>query len=240
MSMKLSRRDKVIFIVVLVAVVIGVGIWLFLKPQYENMQASEDRLAAKQAEKAQLEEKIATLPDLKKTLENKVNDVVKVQEQFLSEKDLPDTYQISQYVMDLLAPSEITITGMKLDLLNPVALREYIYNKRALAYPMKMNGDLAHKLPDEVYYAYTNSYPAEKPAAGISGTNVTVSFECDLEYEQLFNAIQIVADHNKNIYLQNATSSIDIDPEEDKIVAEGEMIITIYEIYPMDPADVDA
>lgn len=241
MTMKLSRRDKVIFIVVLVLVVIGVGIWLFLKPQYENLQASEDRLVAKQGERDQLQAKIDTLPDLKKTLEENVNKVVEAQKDFVSERDIHDTQQISTYVMDMLEPSGIEITGMNLQDLSAMSIEEYLYNKRALAYPMKISGDLARKLPAEVYYAYENNYPEAGPAATISGTIVTVSYTCDLDFQQLYDAIQIVADHDKNIYLETASASVDIEMTENgaEVVPEGQMVITFYEIYPMDPADLD-
>ena len=37
MSMKLSYRDKIIIIVVSVLVVLGVGIFCFAKPKYEDL-----------------------------------------------------------------------------------------------------------------------------------------------------------------------------------------------------------
>lgn len=238
MNMKLSRRDQIIILCATVVVVIIVGILCFLKPRYEEMQVSNDRLAAKEAEKADLEAKIATLEDLKKTLKENVKSVTELQEQFISEKEVGDTQQISQYVMDLLEPSGIEITGITLNNLSATQLNEYKYNKRALAYPLKINGDLAKELPEEVYYANSGSYPAAAPSVAVAGTVVTVSYECDLECEQLFEAIQIVADHEKNIYLQTCSAELGVSDEATP-VATGSMTITVYEIYPMDPEAVD-
>ncbi len=238
MSMKLSRRDKVIILVLIVAIVGIVGYLCFLKPRYEEVQASNDRLAAKEAEKAEVEAKIATLETLKKTLEDMVKSIEESQKQFISEAEVGQTQQISKYIMELLEPSGIEIKGVTLNNLGATNLNAYTYNKSALAYPMKINSDLAVELPEEVYNAYNNSYPAAPPSVKVAGTVVTVSYECDLECEQLFDAVQIIADHEKNIYLETCSAELAINAE-GEAVGEGEMTITVYEIYPMDPEDVD-
>lgn len=243
MNMKLSRRDRVIILIVAVAVIIGVGIFTFLKPKYGEVQASEDRLAAKESEKAALEAKIATLDDLKLTLKKNVEAVEKVQEQFISEKEVNETQKISQYVMSMLEPSGITINSVTLSDLGATRISEYMYNKNALAYPMKINGDIAHKLPDEVYYAYEGNYPLPGPDAVIAGTVVTVDYKCGLDSKELFDAIQIIADHEKTVYLNTCSSQTEESAKEGKEDAEdiqGQLVMTIYEVYPMDPADLDA
>ncbi len=241
MNMKLSHRDKIIFLVVTVVVVIGLGIWFLLKPRYEDMKASDDRLVAKQAERDELQAKIDTLPDLKKTLENKVDEVVERQEDFISEREIPETYQINTYLMDLLAPSEIEITGMDHNVLEGTELEEYTYNRRALGYDMKMNGDIANQLPEDVYNAYNNSYPAPNPSVITAATVVTISYRSDPECEQLFDAIQLIADCDKNIYMETCSADLTVEASDEGVepYAEGEMVVTFYEIYPMDPADVD-
>lgn len=242
MSMKLSYRDKVIIIVVSVLVVLGVGIFCFAKPKYEDLQVSKERLAAKEDEKAQVDAKIGTLEDLKKQLEDNIKAVVKDQEQFLSEKEYGDTYQISKYLMETLAPvADLKITGVTMDPLTDTDLEAYYYNKNAVAYPMKVNGDIAGKLPPEVGYAYNDSYPEPPANVKVGGTIVTVTYECD-DSNNVLDAIQLIADNEKNIYLLTFSGSyIDdpsADPEDPKFA--GDLTIAIYEIYPLDPADVDA
>lgn len=242
MSMKLSYRDKVIIIVVSVLVVLGVGIFCFAKPKYEDLQVSKERLTAKEDEKAQVEAKMGTLEDLKKTLEDSIDAVVEDQEKFLSEREYGDTYQISKYLMDALAPvSTLKITGVKMDPLAKTALAPYHYNKNAVAYTMKMNADIAGQLPPEVGYAYDGSYPETPKGVDVASTLVTVSYETDSD-EDLLDAVQLIADNEKNIYLRTFSGKYvedpNADPEEPKF--EGDLVIEIYEIYPLDPADVDA
>lgn len=242
MSMKLSYRDKVIIIVVSVLVVLGVGIFCFAKPKYEDLQVSKERLASKEDEKAQVDAKMGTLEDLKKQLENNIKAVVEDQEQFLSEKEYGETYQISKYIMETLAPvTDLKITGVTMDPLASTDLPPYYYNKNAVAYPLKLYGDIANKLPPEVGYAYDGSYPDAPAGVKVGGTIATVAYECD-DSNNVLDAIQLIADNDKNIYLLTFSGSYMEDPNADAEEPKfsGELTIAIYEIYPLDPADVDA
>lgn len=243
MSMKLSKRDKVILLCVIVAAIGIAGYLLLLKPKYAEMQASNDRLAAKEAERKEVEDKIATLEVLKKRLEDDVKSVVEDQEEFLSEKEIFEPQHISTYIMNMLEPSGINIISMSVPTLVPGTLEAYTYNKNALAYDMRMNADLARELPEEVYYAYTNSYPAAPPAVVVGYTSVTVGFEFET-VDQVYDAIQLVADDDKNVYLitvgteekrENAPGG----EGEEADTPTGEMIIDVYTINPLDPADID-
>lgn len=242
MSMKLSYRDKVIIIVVAVIVVLGIGIFCFAKPKYESLQVSKERLSAKQTEQQQVDDKIATLEVLKKRLEDDIGNIVEDQEQFLSEKEYGDTYQISKYLMDMFAPiNGFNITGVTMDPLASTELAEYYYNKNAISYPLKVNGDIANKLPPEVGYATDGSWPKNPEGVLVGGTVATVSYGCD-DDAQVLDAVQLVADNDKNIYLMTFSGSYvenqNQDPNAPKF--SGDLTIAIYEIYPLDPEDIDA
>ncbi len=240
MNMKLTRRDKAIILVLIVLLITVGGTFLLLKPKYGEMQASNDRLVAKEAEKADVEAKIATIDELKKTLETRVDEIEELQKAFIDESETAETQKISTYLRELLAPSEIEITGVTLENLSEQKLAEYHYDKFALAYPLKINGDIANELPEEVYNAYNKTYPPAGPDVGIASTVVTVKYKCDLEFEQLYEAIQIIADHEKNIYLETCSAGlVEGEGDEDPTEAEGELTITVYELYPMDPDAVD-
>lgn len=240
MSMKLSYRDKVIIIVVSVLVILGVGIFCFAKPKYENLQVAKERLAAKEDEQAQVDAKIGTLEGLKKTLEDNVNSIVEDQEQFLSEKEYGDTYLISKYLMDKFSGEKFNITGVNLSPIEKTTLGAYFYYKNAVAYPLKMNADIANKLPPEVQYRADLSFPDPPAGVDIGGTVATVSYECDND-EDLLNVVDIIGENDKNIYLLNFSGSYnEEDLEEGAPKFSGDLVIAVYEIYPLDPEDIDA
>lgn len=239
MSMKLSRRDKVIILVVLVFAVIGGGILALLKPKWEEVQASNDRLAAKEGERAEVEAKIATLDDLKAQLKRNVESIVEDQKEFISEKEIFEPQQISTYLMDMLEPSGIDITDIEVPALNKGMLAAYTYNKNALAYEMKINSDLARELPEEVYYAYNGDYPSPPPEVYVGLSTVTVKFQFE-DPTQIFEAIQSVADNEKDIYLITVSSEQAQDGTfGEQVFFEGTMVIEVYTINPLDPADID-
>jgi hypothetical protein len=240
--MKLSYRDKVIIIVVAVLVVLGVGIFCFAKPKYESLQVSKERLTAKENEKSQVEAKMDTLEGLKQQLENNIGSIVEDQEQFLSEKEYGDTYQISKYLMEMLSPiSDFNITGVTMDPLASTSLDAYYYNKNAISYPLKVNGDIANKLPPEVGYATDGSWPSAPDGVAVAGTVVDVAYECN-ESTDVLDAIQLIADNDKNIYLLTFSGDYTEDPNADPTTPQfsGDLTIAVYEIYPMDPEDIDA
>ena len=244
MSMKLSYRDKVIVIVVAVLVILGIGIFSFIKPKYEDLQVSKERLAAKEDEKAQVEAKMGTLEELKKKLEDDINAVVEDQEQFLSEEEYSETYQISQYLMDLLSNDRFEIKGISMGRLSTSNLSAYFYNKYAVAYPLKINGDINGELPPEVGYAATGSYPSAPASVKIAGTTVTVNYGCE-EADDLLEAIQTIADHDKNLYVMtfsgsyvDAADKAEATGEDAEDPFSGDITIAVYEIYPLDPDDV--
>ena len=241
MSMKLSRRDRIIFLCGIVLIVGIVGFLALLKPKYADVQAANDRLAAKQAEEAEVQAKIDTLESLKKRLEDDVKSVSEYQKQFISEKDIFQTQQISTYLMDLLEPSGVEIVSMSVPTLAPGTLAAYTYNKNALAYEMRMNADIAHQLPEEVYYAYNQNYPVPPPAVQIGRSTVTVSYRCE-DPMSIFDAIELIAENDKDVYLTTVSSETAVEADSEGGVSayvEGTITVEVYTINPLDPEDID-
>ena len=55
----------------------------------------------------------------------------------------------------------------------------------------------------------------------------------------MFDAIQSVADNEENIYLQSVSASYKDEGKTEDGKIEGDMVIEIYEVYTMDPADIE-
>lgn len=249
MSMKLSRRDQVIILIVLVVVVLGIGIFLLLKPKYQEVQESNDRLASKEAELSDIMDQVATLEPLKQQLEDMVNEVVESQDVFVSEREVYDSQHIITYVMDMLSETGIEIDSVNLDsVLSGGVIEPYTVRKNAVAYDMKISADLAQKLPEEVYYAYNNSYPDDPPKTTVGYALVTVNYHVAADqFESFYNAVQRIADNDKNIYLETCSAQIEAKPSNNSSSSddggipdiEGSLVIDYYSIYPMDPADIE-
>lgn len=259
MSMKLSRRDKIIFIILIVVAVFIAGGLLLIKPKYEDMQAAQARLEAKEAEKQQLQDKIDTLPGLQQQLKDDVKEVDESQKVFLNEREYNEAHKISPWIKNIVAPegSELEITSIKLSDSTPQTISEYRAFETNANYQMKFDADIAHQLDDETYWQHENSYPAAMPNVTVGGTVVDINYEIpasDEAWETLYKVIDDIKDNKENIFLNTCsatykdvaatleerdaqTATPGAAEEEPKI--EGSFKITIYEVYHMDPDDVD-
>ena len=107
--MKLSYRDKVIFICVIVIVIIIAGFFLFIKPKYQEMNVAYANLEAKQTEKEEVQAKIDTLPGLVENLKTIAKDIEETQEFFLADQE---PYLNEQFVMEMLEGCGVTVESM--------------------------------------------------------------------------------------------------------------------------------
>ena len=258
MTMKLSRRDKIIFLILVVAAVFVAGGLLLIKPQYENMEAAQARLAAKEQERDELQAKIDRLPGLEQQLKEDVNRVSETQKAFLNEREYNEAHKISMYIKDVLTKDNPALEVMSINFTDSTAtnLDQYTAYETNANYDMKFNADIAHQMGDEEYWMHEDNYPANLPSATVGGTVVTMGYRCPPEeYETVYNMMDAVAKNKENIYLntisaeykeaaedtaqaQPATPAAPGEEEEESFI-EGEIVITVYEVYYMDPADVD-
>ena len=251
MSMKLSRRDRIIFLIGIVLIILIVGVLVVIKPKYEESQVSQERLAAKQGEKEQLEQKIATLPGLKAQLEKDVESVLDKQKMFLEEKDYEESYEISMYLMDLLAESDLEVVGTNLKDVEGAPLAPYVVRTNTAVYDLKAYSDIARQLPDYFYYAYEGNWPADPPAKAVAVSQVTITYRTELEnFEGIYNAIDMIAECDKAIYLDTIGAELvtgeslvkgddATTQEQEEPYIEGEMVITVYELNYMNKDDID-
>lgn len=87
MNMKLSYRDKVIFIAVVVVMVLVAGFFIFVKSALNESQSVKNNLTLKEQERDEVDAKIATLPDLQAQLDSSVKEVDSTQDVFYTEQE---------------------------------------------------------------------------------------------------------------------------------------------------------
>ena len=152
--MKLSYRDKVIFVAAIVIIIIVAGIFVFIKPKFEEMNYAKSALQAKQSEQADVEAKINTLPDIVAALKSAAQDVGEIQEYFMPEQD---PYLNEQYVREILGKN-VTVRGMNTQYTSADDIEQYVVNAQNIAAcDIFIDSDLYNELPQEVYDAYNKA-----------------------------------------------------------------------------------
>ena len=238
MNMKLSYRDKVIFIVVIVIIILVAGFFLFIQPKFKEVESAKYNLEAKQQEKIDLETKIASLPNIIDDIKAAADEIGEKQEIFMTEQD---PYLNETYIREALVAERLDIRSMNTMYTTAGAISRYTVDpQHILAYDNKISADLYNELPQEVYDAYNNVAPETFPNTVIGITTVDVIFAGGTNPVESFNkAIDKIAQDEKTIILN--TISIDSETNSAEEGAEEPMVsatITLYSIFPLDVEQV--
>lgn len=226
--MKLSYRDKVIFVVAIVLIIIIVGIFVVIKPKFEEMNRAKLALENKQAEQADVQSKMDTLPDIVKQIKAVAQEIGEIQEVFMDEQD---PYLNEQFVRDILGNNVDTLS-MNTEYTAASNLEEYLVEaKNIVSYDLLINGDLYSELPQEVYDNYNNVRPAGASKIVIGVTRMTVGYRDALDYSGIYRFVDAVKDNGKTLIITSFTRGEDTDGGEPEI--EQSLSLEIYSIYPL-------
>lgn len=234
MNLKLSYRDKVIFIVVMVILVLVAGFFIFIKPKFENVEIAKANLAAKQQERADIDAKIGTLSDIIDNMKATAEEIGEKQEIFLDEAH---PYVNETYIRDALSNLNLDIISMNTSYTTASAIDRYTVAKlNYLAYENKMNADLYNELPQEVYDLYSNVPAPSYPNTVIGVTNVTLSFDLENKSSDLiYRVMDRLAEDEKTIILNSVNTEGESSKENE---AEASINLTMYSIFPLNVEEV--
>lgn len=240
MNMKLSYRDKVIFIVVIVIIILVAGFFLFVQPKFQEVESAKYNLESKQQERVDVEAKIATLPDIIDNIKAVADEIGEKQEIFLPEQD---PYLNETYIREALTAERLDVKSMNTTYTTAGAINRYTVSpKNILAYDNKMSADLYNELPQEVYDLYNNVAPEVFPSTIIGITTVEVTFDGGTNpVEQANKAIDRIAEDEKTIILNTiSTETPEVASSEggDAEIPSVTANITMYSIYPLNVEQV--
>ena len=220
--MKLSYRDKVIFICVIVIVILIAGFFLFIKPKYQEMNVAYANLEAKQTEKEEVQAKIDTLPGLVENLKTIAKDIEETQEFFLADQE---PYLNEQFVMEMLEGCGVTVESMSTTYTQGNNIVEYmVYPKNVHSYDLLIQADIYNELPEEVYNHYNEIAYPDGQSIVIGVTNVTIGYKDTFALNNVFDFIDTVAEDERTMTVLNL--STEERPQDGTRHAEYESVFT--------------
>lgn len=239
--MKLSYRDKVIFICAIVVILLVAGFFLFIKPKYGEMNSAKARLESKEAEWADIEAKIDTLPDLVTQLKALAEQVEDVQAPFLSDVDENGKqvapYQNEQLIKEMLDSCNLEITSMNTTYTIGSVFNEYMVPvKNVHSYDLLMQADLYNELPQEVYDNYNKVSAGTGSNIVIGVTDMTISYKDTYELTKLFNFIDKVAEDERTMSVLSVSSSERGEGAENE--TNGSINMRLYSLYKLNTEKV--
>ncbi len=222
--MKLSYRDKVIFVAAIVIIIVVAGIFLFIKPKFESMNYAKLALDAKKSEEADVKAKIDTLPDIIASLKTVAQDVGEVQEYFL---ETQDPYLNEQYVREILG-NNVTTLSMNTQYTEADDLEEYVVNPaNVVSYDLRMNSDLYNELPQEVYDNYNKVGKRKGSSIVIGVTTMTVGYRDKVDYSGIYKFIDAVKAAGKTVIVTEFARGED---ETNQTQLESSINLKLYSI----------
>lgn len=120
--MKLNYRDKIMLIVVIVALVWVGGIMLFIKPGIESISDANNKLEDAKAQRSELQQKIEADKDLDKRIDKAYKEVSTLTDSFYS---INQTQAATQKVDDLLKSDDIVNENMTISEYSSYTLYPY-------------------------------------------------------------------------------------------------------------------
>ena len=248
--MKLSYRDKVIFICAVVVIILIAGFFLFIKPKYTDMGYAKSALETKQSEKADVEAKINTLPQLVEQLKASAEGVNDIQTYFFSAVSEDDKttidvngteadvyskeqapYQIEQIIHDMLDSAGVEVTSISTAYTVGGQFNEYMVpTKNAYAYDLLIQADLYNELPQSVYDVYNKVAAASGDNIVIGVTNMSIGYKDSFALTKLFKFIDEVADDERTMSILSVSSS---EEKGDATETEGNIDMVLYSIMPL-------
>ena len=234
MNMKLSYRDKVIFIVAIIVIILVAGFFLLIRPKFQDIEIAQNNYEAKVAERESVDAKIGTLPTIVENLKAAATAVGEEQGIFLEEQD---PYLNEIYLREALARENLSYESINTTYAQASDISRYtVTPQHLLAYDNKINTDLYNELPQEIYDLYNGVPPTSYPGATIGVTTMTFTYMSD-DIALDFRVLDRIAEDEKTIILNTISSSV-VDPNDPEDNRKTTCTITMYSIFPLNVEQV--
>ncbi len=133
--MKISKQERIIIVCLLVAAILGVGIFLFILPNYNNIGANNKTLAAAKEEYQELQTKLeheATIDDEIKAAYEEGKDLANTFYDDLT------TYEADEIMRQFIAKGkDITVDGLSISPMSTETLSISVFMPTEVTYPLK-------------------------------------------------------------------------------------------------------
>lgn len=206
--MKVTYREKIALIVVIVILVFVAGGMIFIKPALASITTANQQLTAKEQEKSSIELKINSSEDLKAKIQKAYKESKSLSDFFIDEID---TYQADQLLSPICDQSGIKIKSMKLDAAAPEEVKAYNYAINEIIYNLKDDADINGTVSS---VANTSQQPqaAVDPNSidTLAVTNVTIEVEGTVD--NVFKFADKIKALNKSVYIQSITGKGEEEP----------------------------
>ena len=159
MMREMSYRDKMIVLIITVIIILAVGFFALIRPKYNALVADRNTYETTKSEWEGLEAKINQIPVLQEAITKSYNESKKIAELFVNEAFQPanDTFDdakvnlvVDQYIQPAVDESQLQVTKMELEGVEPGVLEYYYYTPDVVTYSLLESADINGNYAKEV------------------------------------------------------------------------------------------
>lgn len=143
--MKLNKIEKIIVVVIVVGLILGIGIFMFVKPSYEQIDKERKTLTNYQQELSALQEKLARLNTIDADIQEQKNLTKDTELKFYPELT---TYEVSEIAMAYLAAANLEAHQISVSTNSTNTLSLSYFTPSSISYEIKTLAATAKNDPD--------------------------------------------------------------------------------------------
>lgn len=199
--MKFGYRDRIILMVVIVLVILGVGIFGFIKPQRDKMKKAEQQLATASADWDMQLREFDRIEPIQKKIDRKYNEGAEFAEKFTDEMtDVElDEFLRNEFVNteDMIEDEAKVRNSVSLNADTTSSVSYFYYTPNIVTYPLFEYADLDGSLAESIAEKMRESELLSKRAPQTVGTG-TASLVIQMKKENLMNLLDRVDQYAKS------------------------------------------
>lgn len=218
---KLSYRDRIIILIVLIIMILVIGFMLLIKPKFKDISAAEDSLNNAQSQWNEIENKINQVDTIKERVQKKYNESVELGNLFV---DLKRAYTLEKFIQEYFNKNGVYInTNASYSDPSVITLTPYSINYESLDYSIGQSANLnSTDIEDQTEDVNTDESQEKSLPCG------TVTIDYYATRSGLLQFMQDIKESGKTIEIKSLTignNSYNTDPSS---VLTGDMTIDVY------------
>lgn len=233
---KISYRDRVILLVVMIILIVIAGVMLLIKPKFEDISAAESELSTKQAEWDELDSKIQQVDAIKERVQKKYDESVQIGSLFV---DIKRPYTLERFIKEYIDKNGIYInTTATFSDASIVELTPYTLQEQSLEYSIGNSANLTQDDSAETENSSDNTQQAEVENQSLPCGTITIDYNATRA--GLMQFMQDIKDSGKSIEIKSITIDNNTYNTSPDSVLSGDITINVYYAQMISDVDIGA
>ncbi len=182
---EMSYRDKMICLIILIIIILALGIFLGIKPTYDNIVADQATYETTKTEWDGIQQKLDAIPGLQEQISSTAKEAKDIGKIFVNEvfKDINDNYSVDeanytvdQYIQTAINDSQLEVSSLNLGGISTEQISYYYYTPNVVTYSLLEAADInGNYAADVAELMNVQTVLSERQTADIQAANVDLN-----------------------------------------------------------------